>query len=99
MGAMTGGVVYPPNLTPDPDTGLGRWTDEQIMRAIRTGQRPDGRMLVPVMPWPSYATLTDEDARAIVAYLRSIPAVRFKAPAPVKPDEKSTAPYLKVVHE
>jgi mono/diheme cytochrome c family protein len=58
------GIVYPPNLTPDPVTGLGRWTDAEIARAIRQGVRPDGRALVPVMPWPSYSALTEADVAA-----------------------------------
>jgi mono/diheme cytochrome c family protein len=92
-----GGVVYPKNLTPDRDTGLGAWSDAEIMRAIRQGQSRNGRPLAPVMPWPSYATLTLEDARALVAYLRTIPAVKFTVPADVKAGERVTAPYLSVV--
>lgn len=97
MGAMTGGVVYPSNLTPDEETGLGAWKDEQVLHAIRHGARPDGRMLIPVMPWPSYNKLTDEDGRAIVAYLRSIQAVRHKVPANAAPGETPTSRYLKLV--
>ena len=91
------GVVYPPNLTPDSETGIGKWTDEQILRAIRHGQRPDGRVLVPIMPWPSYNALTDADAQALVAYLRSLPPVQLQAPPPAKPGEKPRGPYLTVV--
>jgi hypothetical protein len=90
-------VVYPSNLTPDPETGLGRWSDDEIARAIRHGQRPDGRTLVPVMPWPSYAQLTDEDTAAIVAFLRSLPPVRFAMPRNAAPGERPPAPFLKVV--
>src|SRR5690349_4230985 len=46
------GVFYGPNLTPDPETGLGKWTRQQIVTALRTGVRPDGRRLAPIMPWP-----------------------------------------------
>jgi mono/diheme cytochrome c family protein len=91
------GVVYPRNLTPDRETGLGAWTDDQIIRSIRAGQSRDGRVLVPVMPWPSYAALTIPDARALVAYLRSIPAVKFDVPANVKPGERPVKPYLTAV--
>ena len=91
------GVVYPKNLTPDRETGLGRWTDAEIIRAVRQGQSRDGRPLSPVMPWPSYSVLTAEDARALVAYLRSVPAVRFAVPADVKPGERAVAPYVTVV--
>src|SRR5262245_43043080 len=52
------GIFVPPNLTPDNDTGLGTWTKDEIVTAIQTGVRPDGRMLVPVMPWRNYASLT-----------------------------------------
>jgi hypothetical protein len=91
------GIFYPPNLTPDPDTGLGRWNEEDIVLAIRGGVRPDGRELAPAMPWRSYAALTDEDARAMATYLKSIPAVRFAPPAVVQPGERAPAPYLSLV--
>ena len=95
-GALAG-IVYPPNLTPDPETGLGRWTDAEIVRAVKRGQRRDGRALVPVMPWPSYAVLTDEDARALVAYLRTLAPVRLATPRRVAPGQRPAAPYLTVV--
>jgi mono/diheme cytochrome c family protein len=88
------GVFYPPNLTSDRETGLGAWSADEIVTAIRTGERPDGRKLAPVMPWPSYGALSDADARALVAYLKSLPPVRFKAPAPVGPNETPPSPYL-----
>jgi mono/diheme cytochrome c family protein len=90
-------IVYPPNLTPDPETGLGRWSEADMIAAIRTGMRPDGRQLIPVMPYPSYATLTDADAAALVAYLRSLKPIRHAAPKLIKPGEPATAPYLSVV--
>jgi mono/diheme cytochrome c family protein len=92
-----GGVVYPPNLTPDPETGLGRWSDAEIARAIRQGQSRDGRPLVPIMPWPSYSVLTEADARALVAYLRSLAPVRHAVPRRAGPGEKPTAPFLMLV--
>ena len=91
-----GGVVYPPNLTPDQETGLGKWTDAEIIRAFRQGQSRDGRPLVPIMPWPSYAALTPADAQAIVAFLRTLPPVRHQAPRNVKPGERPPAAYLTV---
>jgi mono/diheme cytochrome c family protein len=91
------GIFYPPNLTPDVDTGLGAWSEADIIKAVRTGTRPDGRILVPIMPYHSYAKLTDADAQALAAYLKSIKAVRNKAPALVGASEKPTAPYLAVV--
>jgi mono/diheme cytochrome c family protein len=72
------GVFVGQNLTPDKETGLGAWTDAQIIAAIRTGKTPDGRTLSPVMPYPALAHLTDEDAQAIVAFLKSLPSVSNK---------------------
>ncbi len=66
------GIFYPPNLTPDPETGLGKWSEADIIKAVRTGVRPDGRQLAPVMPYHSYGKLTDADAKALVSYLKSI---------------------------
>jgi mono/diheme cytochrome c family protein len=92
------GAVYPPNLTPDRETGLGNWSDQQILNAFRHGQRPDGRVLSPAMPWPAYGSrLTEADAQAIVAYLRSLPPVRFRVPANFAPGETPTGPYMIVV--
>lgn len=91
------GIVYPPNLTPDPETGLGAWTEEQIAAAIRTGVRPDGRILAPIMPYKNYARLNDADAQALAAYLKGMPAVRNKAPDMTGPGERPTAPYLDLV--
>lgn len=90
------GTFYPPNLTPDAETGIGGWSGDDIVKAIRTGARPDGRMLAPVMPYHSYAALTDADARALAAFLKSVKPVRHKAPAMIGPAEKATAPYLAV---
>ena len=64
-----------PNIMPDPRTGIGNWSDDQIALAIREGRRPDGRLLGPAMPSRSYRSLADEDVKAIVAYLRSVPPV------------------------
>ena len=72
------GVFVGQNLTPDKETGIGAWTSEQIIAAIRTGKRPDGAELSGVMPWPAFSHLTDEDAQAIAAFLKSIPAVNNK---------------------
>lgn len=91
------GIFYAPNLTPDRESGLGKWTAEQIIQAVRTGVRPDGRMLAPVMPYHSYAILTDEDARALATYLRTLKPVRNKVPGPVGDGEAAPAPYLAVV--
>lgn len=65
-----------PNITPDVQTGIGGWTDDQMLRAIRDGVRADGQLLMPPMPFGSFARLSDQDARAVVAYLRTIPPVK-----------------------
>ena len=65
-----------PNITPDAETGIGRWTDAQIVSAIREGKRPDGTLIGPPMPIGLYRGISDSDAAAIVAYLRSVPAVK-----------------------
>ncbi len=90
------GVFYPPNLTPDPETGLGGWSEADIVRAVRTGERPDGRELAPAMPWRSYAALTDEDALALAAYLKGLKPVRHAVPPPAGPSETPKGPYLTV---
>lgn len=86
------GVVYPPNLTPH-QTGLGAWTEEQIITALTRGERPDGRILAPIMPWHAYAALTPEDAGAIATYLKSLPPVDHQVPGPTTP-EQAKQPYL-----
>ena len=91
------GVVYPSNLTSHEEHGLGRWSDEDIIRAIRAGVRPDGRPLAPIMPWPNYAHLKDKDVEALVAYLRSLEPNDFDPPDPVKAGEKAPGPYLDLV--
>lgn len=90
------GVSYPPNLTPDEETGLGDWSVEEIMRAVRQGKRPDGRVLAPPMPWPTYANLTDEDARALAMYLKSLEPVKHATPARVDSPEKAVHPFLAI---
>ena len=70
------GHVCAPNITPDAETGIGSWTDDEILRAMREGVDKDGEVLFPMMPYEAYRNLPDEDAYAIVAYIRSIPAQR-----------------------
>jgi mono/diheme cytochrome c family protein len=91
------GVFFPPNLTPDKETGLGTWSDAEIITAFTTGVRPDGRPLAPVMPWMSYAHINPDDAAALVAYLRSLKPVQHKVPGPFAASDKPTAPYFTVV--
>lgn len=90
------GIFYPPNLTPDRDTGLGHWSEQDIVKAVRTGIRPDGRMLAPAMPYQSYAKLSDADALALASYLKSLTPVTNAVPAMTGPTQAAKAPYLTV---
>jgi mono/diheme cytochrome c family protein len=74
------GRVVPSNITPDPETGIGTWTDGEKIRAIREGISKDGRALFPMMPYPYFRTLPDEDVYSLVAYLDSLPPVKNKLP-------------------
>lgn len=94
MGIERPGVVYPPNITPDEETGIGTWSDIQINRAIRAGLGRHAGRRIAVMPWQGYAKIKDEDIESIVAYLRSIKPVRHKVPDEVKPGEKAEYPFV-----
>jgi mono/diheme cytochrome c family protein len=87
------GVVYGGNITPDAETGIGSWTDEEIKRALLSGIGRDGRRLI-LMPWYAYAAMTDEDADAVVYYLKNnLPAVHNEIPtASLNPDFVLMAP-------
>jgi hypothetical protein len=74
------GRIVASNLTPDPETGSGRWSDDQLARAIREGIGHDGRPIFPIMPYSEYRNISDEDVASIVVYLRSLPAVRNPLP-------------------
>jgi mono/diheme cytochrome c family protein len=91
------GVFYAPNLTPDDETGLGKWTKEQIATAITTGVLPDGRILAPPMPVESFKHLTHSDALAIAAYLKTLPEVKHKVPGPFGQSEKPTSFVFQVL--
>jgi mono/diheme cytochrome c family protein len=75
------GTFYAPNITPDRDTGIGRWSVDDVVRALREGRRPDGQPYFPAFPYTAYAGLTEGDARAIGAWLLAQPAVRQAVPA------------------
>jgi mono/diheme cytochrome c family protein len=82
------GVSFSADLTPDPDTGLGRWTAETFMATMRTGRHEGkGRPVLPPMPVQVVANLTDPDMRALFAYLQSLAPVKNRVPAPVDPAE------------
>lgn len=91
------GVFHGPNLTPDKETGLGKWSAEEIRVALVEGKRPDGRELAPIMPWHAFATLTREDQQAVVAYLQSLPAIQNKVPGPFGPNEAPTSFVMRIV--
>jgi mono/diheme cytochrome c family protein len=74
------GKIYSANITPDANTGIGNWTSEQFLRSLREGVRPNGEHLYPVFPYTAFTKITDEDAAALFAYLRSVPAVRSIIP-------------------
>lgn len=76
------GSFCTPNLTPDPKTGLGSWTDGEVMRAIREGVAKDGHALFGMMPYGDFKSMSDDDVRAIVAYLRTLPPVENPIPPP-----------------
>ncbi len=80
------GVSYTRNLTPDAETGLGGWTEQQFIDTFRNGRRQGrGREILPPMPIPELSNLTDEDLKAIFAYLMAIPPVKNRVPEPVIP--------------
>ncbi|BAV33648.1 cytochrome C [Sulfuricaulis limicola] len=70
------GTFYSPNITPDPDTGIGRWSEADFVRALREGISPQGQHYYPAFPYTSYTQLTDADLRALWAYLHSVKPVR-----------------------
>ena len=74
------GTIYSSNLTPDSDTGLGGWTADQFYRAMHEGKRNDGANLYPAFPYPYFTHVTRVDSDAILAYLKSLPAVNYRPP-------------------
>jgi mono/diheme cytochrome c family protein len=102
------GLAVTSNITPDPNTGLGRWSDREIIRAIREGIGRDGRTLGPPMPFHLYRALSDRDVQAIVQYLRTVPPVynvvgrsRYTIPLPASygpaPSEVADPPRTDLV--
>jgi mono/diheme cytochrome c family protein len=82
------GVSFTANLTPDPETGLGKWTEDMFIAALKTGRHEGkGRPILPPMPWPMIGTLADDDLKAVFAYLQSLPPIRNRVPAPIDPPE------------
>jgi mono/diheme cytochrome c family protein len=86
------GTSFTMNLTPDKETGLGDWTEEQFMATMKTGRdRGKGRPLLPPMPYFNLAKLSDEDLRSVFAYLQSLPPVKNRVPQPIDPPEPGSA--------
>lgn len=82
------GASFAMNLTPDNDTGLGSWTEEMFLNAIKTGKHQGtGRGILPPMPWAAYRNMTDDDLKAVFAYLQSLPPVKNAIPEPLPPDK------------
>ncbi len=82
------GISYTANLTPDKETGLGKWTYREFRDTIRTGRHLGrGRLILPPMPIPMYKNFTDQDMEAIYSYLQSVPAISNKVPEPSIPEE------------
>jgi hypothetical protein len=82
------GVSFTANLTPDPETGLGKWTAETFIATMKTGRHEGkGRRLLPPMPYPMLASLSDEDIRSVFSYLQSLPPIRNRVPAPIDPPD------------
>ena len=89
------GVSFAANLTPDQNTGLGIWTEEMFVKAVRTGRHMGvSRPILPPMPWPNVGAMSDDDVKAVYAYLRSIPPVHNRVPDPLPPASEAVASNL-----
>ncbi len=91
------GVLYARNITSDPDTGIGKWSEKDIVTTIRTGKTPDGKMLFPVMPYAVYSGMADQDAYDLAAFIKTAPAIKNQVAAdelkvPVPPFTPAQAP-------
>lgn len=94
LGEKNPGVIYPPNITPDKETGIGDWTDTQIADAIRAGIGRHSSRRLATMPWRGYTKISDDDVTAIVSYLRTIDAVTHKVPDEVEPGQRASHPFV-----
>ena len=97
VGTMTAwsgpwGISYTANLTPDRETGLGAWTEQNFVDTLRNGRHMGrGRPILPPMPWEMIGKLTDQDLKAIFAYLRTVPAVKNRVPQPTPPESTGSS--------
>ena len=87
-------VVYPANLTPDRETGLGDWSVAQIVTMLQAGVDSHGAQALPVMPFLTYSRLEPGDAEAIAMYLKSLPPVQHRVPGKVRAGQRARAPYV-----
>lgn len=86
------GVSFAANLTPDDNTGLGIWTEEMFVKAVRTGRHMGvSRPILPPMPWPNVGAMNDDDLKAVYAYLRSIQPLHNRVPDPLPPPSEAVA--------
>jgi mono/diheme cytochrome c family protein len=88
------GSFYPPNLTPDPQTGLGRWRFTDFSAAMKDGRRPDGAPYYPAFPYTSYRHISDQDLADLWAYLKALPAVENAVPAHTVPLAEMIRPLI-----
>ena len=85
------GIAFAANLTPDSATGLGTWTEDDFIKTLRSGKhKGSDRMILPPMPWQFIGKMSDQDLKAIYAYLRSLPPVSNQVPSPIPPQEPGT---------
>ena len=85
------GIVFSKNITPDPETGIGKWNEQIFIETMRSGKHIDlKRGILPPMPWQDYSKLSDQDLKAIFAYLMTLPPVRNAVPKPVPMPAKKT---------
>jgi hypothetical protein len=86
------GTSFSSNLTPDKESGLGGWTEQTFVQAMRTGRHQGrGRPILPPMPWPNVAKMTDGDLKAVFAYLQSIPPISNRVPDPIMKEDAASA--------
>lgn len=88
------GISFARNLTPDPETGLGYWSADELTKFLRTGNKPDGKQALPPMPWPNTAQMSDADMTAMVTYLMNAPIVKHKVPDALPPGQDYNGPVI-----
>ncbi|MEQ8515119.1 MAG: hypothetical protein RIC38_05895, partial [Chromatocurvus sp.] len=89
-------IIYPPNITPHDDSGIGAWTQAELVRLLRGGMNRHGGRALPIMPWQNYARLDESDALAIARYLQNIEPIDHRVPRRVPEGTPAPAPYIHV---